>query len=128
MVEVTQSRLRFLPERHTDFIFATFSEGFGFIGVCILLITIFILLYNIYTVFANSTDRFCKTFALCSFFLFLIPFFVNIGMNVGIMPIAGVTLPFMSYGGSSLLSNFIILGILSSIKRGIGGAEVLEIR
>lgn len=128
MLEVTQSRLRFLPERHTDFIFATFSEGFGFIGVCILLIAFFFLFFNIYKIFTNTKDNFYKIFTVCCFFLFLIPLLVNIGMNIGIMPITGVTLPFLSYGGSSLLSNFIILGFLSAIKRNMKNKEVLEIR
>lgn len=126
--EATQSRLRFLPERHTDFIFATFSEGFGFLGGCILFITFSILMYNIYSIYKNSDDRFCKIYTASVFFVFLIPIFVNIGMNIGIVPIAGVALPFLSYGGSSLLSNFIILGILSAVKRNIRKADVLEIK
>lgn len=128
IAEVTQSRLRFLPERHTDFIFATFSEGFGFVGTVVMIAAFGFLLFKIYVIFRDSNDRFCKIFSIVSFFLFLLPVFVNIGMNIGIMPVTGVTLPFISYGGSSLVSNFIILGFLSAINRGVRNEDVLEIR
>jgi rod shape determining protein RodA len=123
----TQSGLRFLPERHTDFIFATISEQLGFIGTIIVLICFVCILYKIYTVFLNSDDKFSKIFAAIIFFTFLIQIFVNIGMNIGILPIVGVTLPFVSYGGSSLLSNFIFLGFLSAISKG-RRQEILEIK
>lgn len=125
--EATQSRLRFLPERHTDFIFATLSEGLGFIGSCLVVVCFLVLLYKIYHIAKNSEDQFSKLFAIISFFLLLVQFFVNIGMNIGVIPIAGVTLPFLSYGGSSLLSNFILLALLSSINRGTHSRKVLEI-
>ena len=124
----TQSGLRFLPERHTDFIFATISEQLGFIGAIIILICFGFILYKIYQIFLNTNDKFCKTFSVIVFFSFLIQIFVNVGMNMGIIPIVGVTLPFVSYGGSSLLSNFIFLGLLSSINRDSKENEVLEIR
>lgn len=123
----TQSGLRFLPERHTDFIFATISEQLGFLGAAILLICFALFLYKIYTIFTNSDDNFCKIFGSIVFFSFLIQIFVNIGMNLGIIPIVGVTLPFVSYGGSSLLSNFIFLGFLSSISTSVKNNDVLEI-
>lgn len=124
----TQSGLRFLPERHTDFIFATISEQLGFIGTTIILITFAFLLYRIYVIYQNSNDRFCKTFTAVCFFLLTVQFFVNAGMNVGVVPIVGVTLPFMSYGGSSLLSNFIVLGLLTAVNKATKKQEVLEIR
>jgi rod shape determining protein RodA len=123
----TQSGLRFLPERHTDFIFATISEQLGFIGVIILLICFACILYKIYLIFQNADDKFSKTFAAVIFFAFLIQIFVNIGMNIGILPIVGVTLPFVSYGGSSLLSNFIFLGLLAAINKG-HRQDILEIK
>lgn len=125
--EATQSHLRFLPERHTDFIFATISEGLGFVGSVFVILCFIFLLIRIYVVVKDSSDSFCKLFATMSFFLILVQVFVNIGMNIGVIPIAGVTLPFLSFGGSSLLSNFIVLGILSSISRDIRRKEVLEI-
>lgn len=114
--ERTQSGLKFLPEHHTDFIFATFSEGLGFIGALILLVAFGFLLYRIFEICNNAQDRFCKLYAAFCFCLILVQFFINIGMNIGIVPVVGITLPFVSYGGSSLLSNFILLGFLSSIS------------
>lgn len=123
----TQSGLRFLPERHTDFIFATISEQLGFIGTIIILVCFAFLLYRVFKIFLNSEEGFSKNFSAIVFFSFLIQIFVNIGMNVGIIPVVGVTLPFVSYGGSSLLSNFIFLGFLSSIVRSTKDKNVLEI-
>lgn len=126
--EGTQSGLRFLPERHTDFIFATLSENSGFIGMFIIFLCFGFLLYRIYTIFLYVDEPFYKVICICSFFLLLIQFFVNAGMNMGIVPIVGVTLPFLSYGGSSMLSNFIVLGILSSISKNYSQQDALEIR
>jgi len=124
----TQSVLKFLPERHTDFIFATLSESLGFIGSLLIVGAFFVLLYRIYSIYKETDDFFCKLFAISSFFLILVQFFINIGMNVGLLPIVGITLPFVSYGGSSLLSNFILLGFLSSIIKTTRSKEILEIR
>lgn len=124
----TQSGLRFLPERHTDFIFATFTEGFGFLGGLVVLICFAWLCYRIYQIFMSMDDPFGKTFTAAAFFLILTHFFVNIGMNLGIIPIVGVTLPFVSYGGSSLLSNAILLGMLTAISRRGRRHDVLEIK
>ncbi len=124
----TQSGLRFLPERHTDFIFATISEQLGFIGTIIILVCFAIVLYRIFVIFLNTDDSFPKTFSVVVFFAFLIQIFVNIGMNAGLIPIVGVTLPFVSYGGSSLLANFIFLGLLASINKSTKDNDVLEIK
>lgn len=124
----TQSNLRFLPERHTDFIFATISEQLGFMVSLGILICLFFLLLRIYGIFLNSKENYCKILSAGAFFLILIQSFLNIGMNIGLLPIVGVTLPFVSYGGSSLLSSFILLGFLSSISRERENKEVLEIR
>lgn len=123
----TQSGLKFLPERHTDFIFATLSEGLGFIGASVVLLCFALLLYRIIVIFLNAEGAFSKLFAIVVFSLILLQFFINIGMNIGIIPIVGLTLPFISYGGSSLLSNFIILGILSAISKDLAKKSVLEI-
>ncbi|MBI2613654.1 MAG: rod shape-determining protein RodA [Candidatus Levybacteria bacterium] len=124
----TQSGLRFLPERHTDFIFATLSEELGLIGSTLVVLTFAFLLYRIFVIFINQEDLFGKIFSIVAFSLIFFQFFVNIGMNIGILPIVGITLPFVSYGGSSLLSSFILLGILSSMSRGDASKKVLEIR
>lgn len=126
--EGTQSSLRFLPERQTDFIFATIAEGLGLVGALIIILALVVLCYRIYQIFITSKDRFMRIFAACAFGFFLIPAFVNIGMNTGIVPIVGVTLPFVSFGGSSLLSNFIFLGLLSSMSISQRHKNVLEIR
>lgn len=123
----TQSSLSFLPERHTDFIFATISEQLGFVGSLMIVLSFAFLLWRIYDIFRSSKETFPRVFAACSFFLILIQFFVNIGMNIGVLPVVGVTLPFVSYGGSSLLSNFILLGLLSSIQKQAYERRVLEI-
>jgi rod shape determining protein RodA len=124
----TQSGLRFLPERHTDFIFATLSEELGLIGGILMLITLVFLLYKIYMIFRSQDELFGKIFSIIAFSLIFLQFFINIGMNIGILPIVGITLPFVSYGGSSLLSNFILLGILSAMSRGDQSRNVLEIK
>lgn len=126
--ESTQSGLRFLPERHTDFIFATISEGMGFIGGLIIILVFLLLLYRIYLIFIESNSLYEKTFITCCFLFFLIQFFLNIGMNIGILPVVGVTMPFVSFGGSSLMSNFIFLAITSSIGISQKKRNILEIK
>lgn len=113
--QATQSTLKFLPERHTDFIFATISESLGFIGGAFVIVLYGFLLFRIYKIAVRINTDFTRLIVFGYFFLFLIHVFLNIGMNIGLVPIVGITLPFVSYGGSSLLTNFIILGILSSI-------------
>jgi len=124
----TQSGLRFLPERHTDFIFATMGEELGVIGSVLMVIVFALLLYKIFTIFLNQENLFCKMFSIAAFFIIFLQFFVNVGMNIGILPIVGITLPFVSYGGSSLLSNFIFLGMLSAMNKKEGVGRVLEIK
>lgn len=128
MSEGTQSTLRFLPERQTDFIFATIAEGLGFVGAVLIVAALIVLCYRVFHIFNGTNNKFMKIFTASAFGFFLIPSFVNIGMNIGIVPIVGVTLPFVSFGGSSLLSNFIFLGLLSSISASEKHKNVLEIR
>lgn len=123
----TQSGLSFLPERHTDFIFATISEQLGFVGSMVLLLCFGFLLYRSYNILQNSQDLFPKMLAGVSFFIILVQFFINVGMNIGVLPVVGVTLPFVSYGGSSLLSSYILLGLLSSLQKQTYERKVLEI-
>lgn len=113
--EGTQSVLRFLPERQTDFIFASISEGLGFIGGAAVICLTFFLLYRIYTIARRLSDPYAFLIVTGIFFLLLTQTITNIGMNMGMMPIIGVTLPFVSYGGSSLVTSFMLLGILSSV-------------
>lgn len=126
--EGTQSLLQFLPERHTDFIFATIAEGLGFVGATGVVLVFAFLCYRIYLIFSESEDRFTKLFAACCFGFFLVQGVVNIGMNIGIVPVVGITLPFVSFGGNSLVANFIFLGILTGLHTSQKNKHVLEIR
>jgi len=111
----TQSRLNFLPEKHTDFIFSVLAEETGFIGVIILFsLYLFIILKGLSIAF-HARDRFSLFLALgiVSSISFYVLF--NIGMTVGLFPITGLPLPLVSYGGSSLVTNFFALGLLLNI-------------
>jgi rod shape determining protein RodA len=129
--EGTQSGLRFLPEKHTDFIFATISEGLGFVGGLIVILAFVFFFYRMYKIFANTNDIYDRTIIICCFFFFLVQFFVNVGMNIGLLPVVGVTLPFVSFGGSSLVSSFIFLAVVSSIsvsqKNKRDGSSILSV-
>lgn len=126
--ESTQSIFRFLPERHTDFIFATISESMGFVGSFFVILIYGFLLYRVYKISRGVEDTFSYLVTIGSFFLILIHVLFNIGMNIGLLPVVGVTLPLLSYGGSSILSNFITIGILSSISFETRGKHSIEIR
>jgi len=108
----TQSHLDLLPERHTDFIFASYVEEFGLFGALILIASFATTLVSILYVFRRSTSVAGALFALSGIGLIAFQSVVNIGMNIGIMPVTGITLPFFSYGGSSLLSFSILSGLL----------------
>ena len=124
----TQSHLKFLPEKHTDFIFASLAEEVGFIGILVLLALFFFLLWRILILAKNARDQFAHFICLGVFSLLFIQIFVNIGMNLGILPITGITLPLISYGGSSLLSTMLCLGVVSSLSRFEERQEMVEIR
>jgi len=113
----TQSRLSFLPEYQTDFIFAAFSEEWGFVGVTILFVLLGLIIWRILHLALLGNTNFEILFGVGLAIYFMIHFIINIGMNLGIMPVTGITLPFMSYGGSHLLTEFIGLGILMSMSR-----------
>ena len=118
----SQSQLRFLPETQTDFIFSVIGEELGLVGVSILLILYVIILWRILLIIKNNTDDFSAVVASGVFILFLSQFIVNVGANIGLLPVTGVTLPFVSYGGSSLIMNLLLIGILESmVSRGSGG-------
>lgn len=112
----TQGPFRFLPEKHTDFIFAVFAEEWGFVGSVILLFLYLSLILRGLDTAIKAKDEFGSLLALGISFMFAIYFFINIGMTLGIMPVVGVPLPFMSYGGTSLFANFIAGGILINIR------------
>ncbi|TSC88338.1 MAG: Phosphoribulokinase [Microgenomates group bacterium Gr01-1014_16] len=113
----TQSQLRFLPERHTDFIFASLAEELGFVGVVAVLALFSILFWKIYKISQSLGHPTASYFCLSSLALMAFQTFINIAMNMGLAPVTGITLPFLSYGGSSLLSLGIHLGIINSISQ-----------
>lgn len=113
----TQSRLKFLPEYQTDFIFAAYAEEWGFVGVLLLFFLYMFVLWRILKTAINGATNFEILFGVGIMIMFVAHLLVHIGMNVGIMPVTGITIPFMSYGGSHLLVSFIALGILQSMRR-----------
>lgn len=112
----TQSQLNFLPENHTDFIFAVAGEEFGFIGVVVILLLYLILIWRGLTIALNAEDRFGMLLATGITGMYLFHVLVNIGMTAGIMPVTGVPLPFLSYGVSSLTTNMLLAGLLLNIN------------
>ncbi len=123
----TQSLLRFLPEQQTDFIFATISEDLGFIGSFIVLCLFGILLYRIYKVAISTESAYQYLVCMGVFAIFFFQILFNVGMNLGLMPIIGITLPFVSLGGSSLLASFIALGMISGISKDNKKHQSMEI-
>ncbi|MEK6728150.1 MAG: rod shape-determining protein RodA [Candidatus Omnitrophota bacterium] len=113
----TQSQLRFLPESHTDFIFATFSEQWGFLGSLILIALYYFLIRQGIIIAQRTQDAFGRLLAFGISLMLGIQVFVNIAMNLGLAPVVGLPLPLMSYGGSSVLATFIALGILVNIDK-----------
>lgn len=113
----TQSRLKFLPEYQTDFIFAAFAEEWGFVGVVFLFILLGLIIWRILHIALLGTTNFEILFGVGFAIYLMSHFIINIGMNIGIMPVTGITLPFMSYGGSHLLTEFIGIGILMGMRR-----------
>ena len=111
----SQAHLDFLPETETDFIFSVIAEEFGFIGVCILLLVFFFILFRCLYLALNARDRFCRLTIGGLSLLFISTIFINLAMVVGIIPVVGMPLPFISKGGSSLLSFYIAFGIIISM-------------
>ena len=111
----TQSRLNFLPESETDFMFAAFAEEWGLLGVIALLVCFGFLFWRILRISIRAPDNFSKLVGLGVCFLLLGHIMIHIGMNLGLLPITGIGLPFMSYGGSFLVTLMAAMGVLESI-------------
>jgi rod shape determining protein RodA len=111
-----QSQLKFLPERQTDFIFATASEEIGFVGSSLLVLLYILMLWRIALVARRARDDLGKYLAYGIFFLLFFQVTVNISMNMGLAPVTGIPLPLLSYGGSSLIMTFLALGIVHNIS------------
>ena len=107
----TQNKFNFLPERHTDFIFSLISEEWGFYGALLVIFFEFLILFYLLFIAFKANDSFGFFFALGSFTIFFMHIVANIGMNLGVMPVTGIPLPFVSYGGSFYLIGITILGI-----------------
>ena len=112
----TQSRLSFLPEYETDFVFAAISEEWGFIGSLVILFSLLFIIIRILINAYSMNSNFELLFAVGVACYFMTHIIINIGMNIGIMPVTGVTLPFVSYGGSHLIIEFLSLGILMGMR------------
>jgi len=113
--EATQTRLDFLPEHHTDFIFSVVGEEFGFIGAALVLSLFALLIWRSLRILTMSKNLYGALIAGGITAMLMFQTFVNVGMTIGIMPITGVPLPLLSYGGSSVLVTFMALGLLQSI-------------
>ena len=113
----TQSRLAFLPEHETDFIFAAFAEEWGYVGTLLLLLLFGVLLYRLVENAREGATNFESLFILGVATLFSLHILIHIGMNIGLLPVTGITLPFMSYGGSHILTGYALLGIVNAMRR-----------
>lgn len=113
----TQSRLQFLPEFRTDFIFASIAEEMGFFGSLLILSIYLFLLISCLRIANQNNDKFNYLLTIGVFSMLIFQVFVTIGMNIGILPITGITLPLISYGGSSLIITLVCLGLVSSVAK-----------
>jgi len=113
----TQSRLNFLPEYQTDFIFAAFAEEWGFVGVVIFFTLYGLVIWRIIKLAVNGSSNFEILFGAGVAIYFIVHLLINVGMNIRLLPVTGTPLPFMSYGGSHMLSEYILLGILVAMRR-----------
>ena len=111
----SQSQLKFLPEAQNDFIFAAIAEEMGFLGVFLILFLFSIFYYRLIKSITLSKNDFSSYFLIGVMGLIFIEMFINIGMNIGLMPVVGISLPFISYGGSVVISSLIMVGICQNI-------------
>lgn len=124
----TQSQLKFLPERQTDFIFASLAEELGFMGSLILIFAFAVLFWRILVIAQETEDTFGYLICLGVFSFLFFQFLVNVGMNLGLLPVVGVPLPLVSYGGSSLVATLISLGLVENVARIGRKKSAIEIR
>ena len=113
----TQTQLRFLPEQHTDFIFSVIGEEFGFIAITIVLLCFFILLWRAFSIAKECRSAFSSYLVVGASIVILFQVLVNTGMTVGMMPVTGLPLPFLSYGGSSLITSMILVAMILNAGR-----------
>jgi rod shape determining protein RodA len=113
----TQSKLRFLPEYQSDFVFAAFAEEWGFIGVVLVLALYALMFYQLISIARRSATNFDALFTIGIALLFMAHVAIHVGINLGLLPVTGTTTPFMSYGGSHIVFEFIALGIVASLSK-----------
>jgi rod shape determining protein RodA len=111
----TQSQLNFLPAHWTDFAFASFSEEWGFVGVALMVLLFLLLLIVLMLIYKRTQNGGGSLIVGGVFAVFLTQFLINVGMNLGVMPVTGIPLPFISYGGSSILVSLLLLGLVQSV-------------
>ena len=126
----TQSKLRFLPEYETDFIFAAFAEEWGFVGIVFVLTLFGLLFLQLILIARRAATNFDALFTVGVCILLASHLFIHAGINLGLLPVTGTTIPFMSYGGSHILMEFAALGVVASlakyarsVPRGMAGQE-----
>jgi rod shape determining protein RodA len=112
----SQTRYGFLPEPQTDFIFSAITEEMGLVGATFLMSLFFVLIWRILKIAKEAKANFSRLFASGFVILLVAQIFVHVGMNLGLLPVIGISLPFVSYGGSSLLFSYLSLGIIQSLK------------
>jgi rod shape determining protein RodA len=111
----TQTQLDFIPEQHTDFIFSAIGEELGFIGTIAILIAFWLIIVRLIVIANQAKDNFGSLLAIGVLSMVVFQVIVNIGMTVGLAPITGIPLPWLSYGRSALLTNFLALGLVESV-------------
>jgi rod shape determining protein RodA len=111
----TQTQLNFIPEQHTDFIFSAIGEELGFIGCLCVLLAFWMICWRLVMIAITAKDAFGSLLVIGVLSMLVFQVFVNIGMNIGLAPVTGIPLPFLSYGRSALLSNFIAIGLAQSV-------------
>lgn len=112
----TQNKLNFLPEEHTDFIFSVLAEEWGFVGCAVVIAVYFLFLLNLINIAKKAKDNFGALIVIGVMFIFLWQFFINIGMVIGILPVVGIPLPMISYGGTSLVVSYALLGLALNVS------------
>ena len=112
----TQTQLKFLPEAQTDFIFASFVEEWGLVGGIVLMGTFFVILYRMAVIGLRASGNYSKFIILGTALILTVHFLINVGANLGVMPVTGITFPFLSYGGSSVLTVAVLISIIEHIK------------
>jgi len=111
----TQNQLNFLPERHTDFIFSVVGEEFGFLGASALVLLFFVLVKKAFVIANQTSDMYGRCIATGIGVMLAMQVIINVGMTIGLMPVVGIPLPLVSYGGSSLLATMIAIGLLLNV-------------